>query len=172
MLPSRVHPLMSFASLSEHVANCHLFNPRNCSPASNAFPGVFVLFATLAIEVHWQRTSHCSSWFRPQRFSRSRRFAPSKTVRACFIPLPHPGFALQGVAPLPSYFGSSPMYALLSLDALTSQEASFLLPARATSPTRRCSRLRSVEVKKRFRPSYSPFPSCAFNSRGLFFETP
>jgi len=40
--------------------------------------------------------------FRPQRFSRSRRFTPRLTLRACFIPLPRPGFTLQGVSPPPS----------------------------------------------------------------------
>ena len=36
--------------------------------------------------------------FRPRRFSRPRRLLPSLTLRACFIPLPRPGFALQGLA--------------------------------------------------------------------------
>jgi hypothetical protein len=37
--------------------------------------------------------------FRPQRFARSRRFAPPRTLRACFIALPCPGFSLQGFCP-------------------------------------------------------------------------
>jgi len=37
--------------------------------------------------------------FRPQRFARSRRFAPPLTLRACFIALPCPGFSLQGFVP-------------------------------------------------------------------------
>jgi hypothetical protein len=40
--------------------------------------------------------------FRPQRFSRSRRLPPLSTLRACFIPLPRPGFTPQGISPLPS----------------------------------------------------------------------
>jgi hypothetical protein len=45
--------------------------------------------------------------FRPQRFSRSRRFAPLFAVRAYFIPLPRAGFAFQGFSPLPSRCSSS-----------------------------------------------------------------
>jgi hypothetical protein len=37
--------------------------------------------------------------FRPQRFSRSRRLAPRRALQACFILLPRPGFALQGLPP-------------------------------------------------------------------------
>jgi hypothetical protein len=40
-----------------------------------------------------------SSSFRPQRFSRSRRLTPLDTSWACFIPLPRPGFTLQGIVP-------------------------------------------------------------------------
>lgn len=40
-----------------------------------------------------------SSSFRPQRFSRSRRLAPRRALQACFILLPRPGFALQGLPP-------------------------------------------------------------------------
>ena len=37
--------------------------------------------------------------FRPQRFTRSRRLAPRRTLQTCFILLPRPGFSLQGVPP-------------------------------------------------------------------------
>lgn len=36
--------------------------------------------------------------FRPRRFSRPRRLPPLWAPRACFIPLPRPGFTLQGVS--------------------------------------------------------------------------
>lgn len=36
---------------------------------------------------------------RPQVFSTSRRFAPLPALRACFIPLPHPGFIRSGASP-------------------------------------------------------------------------
>jgi hypothetical protein len=46
--------------------------------------------------------------FRPQRFSRSRRVTPHRTLRACFIPLPRAGFASQGFSPTFSRPDSSP----------------------------------------------------------------
>jgi hypothetical protein len=39
-----------------------------------------------------------SASFRPQAFAASRRFTPHSSLRACFIPLPRPGFsAVQGL---------------------------------------------------------------------------
>jgi len=52
--------------------------------------------------------------FRPRRFSRPRRLAPPPTLRACFIPQPRPGFALQGFPLAGSRAGSSPAVALVS----------------------------------------------------------
>jgi hypothetical protein len=46
-----------------------------------------------------RQSSQALPSFRPQRFSRSRRFAPRHTVRACFIPLPRPRFSPQGLPP-------------------------------------------------------------------------
>jgi hypothetical protein len=46
--------------------------------------------------------------FRPQRFSRSRRFSPLPALWACFIPLPRAGFAFQGFSPPLSRCDSSP----------------------------------------------------------------
>ena len=158
---------MSFASLSERVANCHLFDTRKYQTPSLGF---LFLFATLACEVHRQRTSHCSSLFRPQRFSRSRRLTPSQTLWAYFIPLPHPGFALQGFAPPPSQFVSSTTCALLPLSSFSYHRASSLAPASDAPSSRPLSRLRSVAITRRFRPGHYPFPSCAFNSSGLISD--
>src|SRR5688572_8156255 len=71
--------------------------------------------------------------FRPQRFSRSRRFAPLSALWACFIPLPRPGFTLQGLSPQPSHRDSSPRCPLLSLTTLASRRVAptvQLLPPR------------------------------------------
>jgi len=46
-----------------------------------------------------RRTIPRSPAFRPQRFTRSRRFAPPRALRACFIAQPCPGFQLQGFDP-------------------------------------------------------------------------
>jgi len=42
-----------------------------------------------------------SASFRPRAFAAPRRFAPPPVPRACFIPLPRPGFSVQGFAPAP-----------------------------------------------------------------------
>jgi hypothetical protein len=60
--------------------------------------------------------------FRPQRFSRSRRFAPLAALRACFIPLPCPRFTPQGFSPTVSRPGSSPGRSLLTSAPLACTE--------------------------------------------------
>jgi hypothetical protein len=106
--------------------------------------------------------------FRPQRFSRSRRFSPPRTSWACFIPLPRPGFALQGFSPLPSRLASSASRALLSLPRFSSRRVAPPLPVPLGSPSGRCSGQRSVVNGRRFRPPTHSIPSWAFNSCGLF----
>jgi len=46
-----------------------------------------------------ERGSQPHPTFRPRRFARPRRFPLSTTLRACFIPLPRPGFTFQGFVP-------------------------------------------------------------------------
>jgi hypothetical protein len=55
---------------------------------------------------------------RPQRFTRSRRLPPPRTLRAYFIPLPRPGFTFQGFSSLPSRPASSACRSLLPLAPL------------------------------------------------------
>jgi hypothetical protein len=55
-----------------------------------------------------------SAAFRPRRFARPRRFPPPPALRACFIPLPRPGFSLQGVSPAHGRTSSSLAVALLT----------------------------------------------------------
>jgi len=52
--------------------------------------------------------------FRPQRFSRSRRVTPQRTLRAYFISLPRAGFTFQGFSLLPSRTISSMARALMT----------------------------------------------------------
>jgi len=56
--------------------------------------------------------------FRPRRFARPRRLPPPPTLRAYFIPLPRPGFALQGFSLAHSRTSSSLAVALLSLPSV------------------------------------------------------
>jgi hypothetical protein len=55
--------------------------------------------------------------FRPQRFSRSRRFAPLFALQAYFILQPRLGFTFQGFSPLFSQAASSAVHALMSFDS-------------------------------------------------------
>ena len=59
----------------------------------------------------------CST-FHPQRFARSRRLAPPRTLRACFIAQPCPGFSLQGFVPTIQRLTSSVKPTLASLATL------------------------------------------------------
>jgi hypothetical protein len=101
-LRSRVHPLVSLALL---LSSSCLRRPEQRSRAcarpsiTGAFLGVSHLFATSAQRVHGPVSIPGPPVFRPQRFARSRRLAPRSALQACFVPLPRPGFALQGVVP-------------------------------------------------------------------------
>jgi hypothetical protein len=53
--------------------------------------------------------------FHPQCFSHSRRVTPPPALWASFIPQPRPGFALQGLSPLPSRLISSTSHTLMPL---------------------------------------------------------
>jgi hypothetical protein len=58
------------------------------------------LFATSHARSHFSRDFPSPTTFRPQAFAASRRFAPRTRLRACFIPLPRPGFSLfRGFSP-------------------------------------------------------------------------
>jgi hypothetical protein len=106
----RVHPLLSFSSSSECVAACFLPDAREhlAPPWGSSSPSRHKL-----TESTFRRQSHLPSSFRPQRFSRSRRVTPLRSVWACFIPLPRTGFALQGFSPLPRRPASSTCRTLL-----------------------------------------------------------
>jgi hypothetical protein len=131
-LRERVHPLVSFASPSE----CVLFITRPTQVPSD-LPG----FRSHSRHEHMKptrhRASHSSTMVRPQRFSRSRRLTPSHTLRACFIPQPRPGFALQGFSPLPSRLASSTSRALMSLAKSFSQQVAPLVPNPSAPPSGR-----------------------------------
>ena len=58
------------------------------------------LFATSRACSHFSRDFPGPATFRPQAFAASRRFTPHTRLRACFIPLPRPGFSLfRGFSP-------------------------------------------------------------------------
>jgi hypothetical protein len=92
----RVHPLMSFTPSSE-------FQPlRTCNTRCRALRlpwGSAPLRGTSPRSPLTERASQARPTVRPQRFARSRRFAPPRALRVCFAPLPRPGFTFQGFAP-------------------------------------------------------------------------
>ena len=81
-----------------------------------------------------RRGFQSSPMFRPQRFSHSRRFAPRCTLWACFIPLPRPGFTVQGVSPLPSQHKLVAMPSPLVVADFRLQPGCPNCPAPAASP--------------------------------------
>jgi len=96
LLRDRVHPSMNFTSPTEYepLQTC----PTRCR--AKRLPWGFVPHRDispknpLASELPKSRPM-----VRPQRFSRSRRLAPLRTLRVCFTPQPRPGFTFQGFSP-------------------------------------------------------------------------
>jgi hypothetical protein len=121
--------------------------------------GFLLLIATSEPRVHLPTSFPRPPMFRPQRFSRSRRFAPLDTLRACFIPLPRPGFSLQGVSPLPSRADSSPSRSLLPFADLHLQQSFLRCPVPAVAPSGLCSRQRSVAPSRVISSARRPIPS-------------
>jgi hypothetical protein len=64
-----------------------------------AIRGVWFLVAASIVRVHLPASVPGSPTFRPQRFARSRRFAPRRILQICFALLPRPGFPLRGYTP-------------------------------------------------------------------------
>jgi hypothetical protein len=73
--------------------------------------------------------------FRPQRFSRSRRFSPPRAARACFIPQPRVRFPLQGLPPVASRADSSPAHPLSALPSLSCGRVAPSAPDPDASPS-------------------------------------
>jgi len=112
--PSAVHRKLAFAVSSSRepcasyrvlttldlplVRQAALRPPKAPRSASLA---VFSLIATSPAASTHPRGSPPEVLFRPRRFARPRRLAPPPALQACFIPLPRPGFALQGFDPSP-----------------------------------------------------------------------
>ena len=109
-LGKRDHPLVSFVLLRRHF-DCHLPSVP-CLPrhTSSSYRGVSSLYAMPVTGVHIRPGSHARPSVRPRRFSRPRRFTPPTTLRACFIPLPRPGFRFRGFLPPTRCADSSPSH--------------------------------------------------------------
>jgi hypothetical protein len=148
-LRARVHPLVSFPSSSEFVAAFYLPVLRGCPRPPSACSRVPLPFATRVREVHLPASFPPWPMFRPQRFARSRRLPPSRTLQACFILLPRPGFALQGFSPLPSHSPRRRAVPSCRSAEVSSQRVAPLVPVSPAPPSGLCSEQRSVVADQR-----------------------
>jgi hypothetical protein len=157
--------------------------PFGQRPLSSVVPELHLLrfsslFATSHARSHFSRDFPGPTTLRPQAIAASRRFAPRTCLRACFIPLPRPGFSL--------FRGFSPRAATLPLRKepaplpLSHRRFTRLLPL-SQKPTRshvRCSsasRLLSAQgrvLRVRLFTSPAPAPLFSFlSSRPSFLST-
>jgi len=130
----RVRPAGTCTSLSLHAPSLRFLSS----------------FATSTRRVHHPANIPGLPLFRPQRFSRSRRFTPHRTLQACFIPQPRPRFTPQGLPPTISRAGSSPAVALLSFPSRACTEQARCASSRRPTPGL-CSDRRSVVADELFR---------------------
>ena len=70
-----------------------------CPARAGRLPGGSVPLRDISYRSPLSTRIPASPMFRPQRFARSRRFAPPIASWACFIPLPRPGFRFRGFLP-------------------------------------------------------------------------
>lgn len=105
----------SFYELQSSFSVSAASPPPQCAHLSGSSHEVPCLFARSVSWVRRHAGFHTAAACRPWAFSTLRRFAPQKTLWACFIPLARPGFALQGFSLARSRSGSSPSLALMQL---------------------------------------------------------
>jgi hypothetical protein len=111
-LRDRVHPLMRAVLFRVRDRSIPAHHPQVLC----TFLGVWLSIATSIREVHLPARFPPEPMFHPQRFSRSRRFTPSRTLQAYFILLPRPRFTLQGLIPTAEPTRFSPYCSLLLLN--------------------------------------------------------
>jgi len=164
---SRVHPLVSFAASSEHLAlvTCSTRTRAERLPWGSSPPSRCERAQSGA------GYSHCRRRLRPQRFARSRRFAPARAARACFIPQPRTRFPLQGFPPATGSTGSSSAVPLSTLAPFSCGRVSPTAPDPEASPSGACARCRSVVAARCFTPAGSRFP-LEFSLPRVFLRTP
>lgn len=100
-LRSRVHPLVSLALLLSSSCLRRPEHPSRLAPTCDhgRLPWGFLPLRDISPASPRSVSIPGPPLFRPQRFARSRRLAPRSALQTCFILLPRPGFALQGVPP-------------------------------------------------------------------------
>jgi hypothetical protein len=100
-LRRRVHPLVSLALLLSSSCLRRPEHPSRLAPTCDhgRLPWGSTPLRDISPASPLSMSIPGSPLFRPQRFARSRRLAPRSALQTCFILLPRPGFALQGVPP-------------------------------------------------------------------------
>lgn len=100
-LRRRVHPLVSLALLLSSSCLRRSEHPGRFAPSCDPerLPWGSLPLRDISPASPRSMSIPGSPLFRPQRFARSRRLAPRSALQTCFILLPRPGFALQGVPP-------------------------------------------------------------------------
>jgi len=116
--PSRQSRVQSLVPLSP-LRSSFAVPPCRPSRADASCRGLFPLRGVTS-GVHSSRGAPAPATFRPQVFSTSRRLSPPAALRACCIPLPRPGFSVQGLLPPSSRIDSSPIRASPPLSSLRS----------------------------------------------------
>jgi len=156
-LKKQVHPLRSFASTSEFVADpVPLPIPKN----QKHLPWNFVLYRDVSnADTSVRRASNHSSPFRPQCSSHSRRFAPRGASRVYFTSKPRLRFTLQGLSLLPSRCISSIHRALMPLTTLAYHSPKRITPATAVPSSGPCAYQQSVTTSRAVSPTNNPIPS-------------
>jgi hypothetical protein len=112
ILPRASPPLQS-AALRDLLSNRTRPTLRSTvTREKSASLGVSSLFATSTGSSDTRTGFQLRASLRPRRSSRPRRFLPLPALRACFIPQPRAGFALQGFVPrrgaVPAFAGRCP----------------------------------------------------------------
>lgn len=159
ILRSRVHPLVSSALLQSSFWQSSARASTTLRQRPELLPWVPSLFTTSTRGVHCVSGIPCPSPFRPQRFTRSRRFAPPRALRIYFAALPCPGFSLQGFPPpiQPRHISVA-----ATLAPLAPPPAGFPAPANVASTSGSCSRPESAVSGGFFRPARHPCPLLRF----------
>jgi len=137
----------------------HRFSPAWLPQQSDTSLGFFLFFATQVRGIHLLAGFSYPPTVRPQRFSRSRRFAPPHTVRACFIPQPRPRFHFRGFPQQPADLAHRQPVPSCRLLVIACGRVTPPTPAITTSPSGLWSGCRSVATDRFFTPANNSIPS-------------
>jgi len=154
---------------SSSRASCPLRSVFACAPAPPLSVRRVLPWGSLPSSRRYRWSPHLAGLpgpasFRPQVFSTSRRLAPPPASRACFIPLPRPGFPFRGLVSRRSRADSSP--AMPPCPSPSPRSPVARLPRHAGWTSRLCSAIR-CDRRGRFLPFRAAAPLFGFSSSRL-----